>query len=89
MLTPAGNCASKSRFPDESNSEKYGSAPQPTKRLPSAVVCAFPCDAATWPSGWFSDATSVAVWFFSSSLTVTTLLCDSSGMPADSLSKNV
>ncbi len=60
MLTPAGNWALKSSCPDGSNSEKYGSEPQPTNRFPSAVVWALPCDAADRPSGWSSAATSVA-----------------------------
>jgi hypothetical protein len=44
--------------------------PQPTKRSPSAVVWALPCDAAESPSGWLSEETSVAVWFHSFSFTV-------------------
>ncbi len=34
-------------LPERSNSEKYGSAPQPTRRLPSSVVWALPCEAAS------------------------------------------
>src|ERR1700733_10943644 len=67
----------------------YGSAPQPTNRSSFRVVWALPCDAATSPSGWLSDAISVAVRERSSSLTVTARLTGNSGVPADSLSKNV
>ena len=64
----------KTSLPDELNSEKYGSEPQPTTLLPSRVVWALPCDAAESPSGWFSEATSVATWSHGFSLTVTSRL---------------
>jgi hypothetical protein len=70
VFTPAGNSALNRSFPDGLNSEKYGSAPQPTTRLRSGVVCALPCDAAGRPSGWLSDATSVATLLHGFSLTV-------------------
>jgi hypothetical protein len=49
-------------WPEGLNSDKYGSAPQPTNRSPFRVVCALPCDGADRPPGWLSDATRVAVF---------------------------
>ena len=89
MFTPAGNSALNRSEPERLNSEKYGSAPQPTTRLPSWVVWALPCDGAERPSGWSSEASSVAVLLCGFSLTVTARLYGSSGVPEESLSKNV
>ena len=63
--------------------------PQPTNRSRLRVVCTLPWEAADRPSGWSSEATRVAVLARSSSRTVIARLYGSSGVPDDSLSKNV
>jgi hypothetical protein len=60
VLTLAGNWALNSSAPEGLNSEMYGSAPQPTNRLPSGMVWALPSTSATRPSGWLSDLRRVA-----------------------------
>ncbi len=82
MLTPAGNSALNSSCPRGRTPRRRAGCPSRRTGRRRGVVCALPCDAATSPSGWSSDATSVARGARWSSLTVTArLVAASSAWP--------